>query len=143
MTPESRAARRAHAETVLASTTDAWIATSAGSVPHLVPLSFLWDGGRLWFATGASNPTGRNVDSNHQVRAAVGTTRDLVILAGSVHAADADVIPLRAFVDKLGFEPADVGDGGQLYVLTPHMIQAWTSRAGADRWLMRDGHWLV
>jgi len=40
---------------------DAWLASTSGDKPWLVPLSFLWHEGELVFATDASTPTGENV----------------------------------------------------------------------------------
>lgn len=82
--------RREHAESLLKTNRDLWLATSSGSGPHLVPLSFVWHSERLLFATSAASRTGRNLLENGLARAAIGGTRDLVIVVGSVSPADAD-----------------------------------------------------
>lgn len=120
-----------------------WLATSSNGAPHLVPLSFLWDSGRLLFATSATSRTGRNLLENGRARAAVGDTRDLVIVAGSVRPADTDdIASAHVFADRLGFTPWDVGESGMLFALMPREVQTWIERADADRWVMRDGHWV-
>jgi hypothetical protein len=109
-----------------------------------VPLSFVWNGERLLMATSARSATGRNLLENGRARAAVGDTRDLVIVAGSVSPALAhDRSLARLFVERLGFGPSEVGEEGTLFVLTPREIQTWVDHADADRWVMRDGRWLV
>jgi hypothetical protein len=121
-----------------------WLATASGGGPHLVPLSFLWDTERLLFATSATSRTGRNLLENERGRAAVGDTRDLVIVVGSVSPVDAkDTASAQAFADRLGFTPRDVGPSGTLFALTPQGIQTWIERADADRWVMRGGHWIA
>jgi hypothetical protein len=135
--------RREHVESLLTANRDLWLATSSDGGPHLVPLSFLWHAERLLFATSATSPTGRNLLENGRARAAVGDTRDLVIVVGSVRPAEAeDMGSTQAFADRLGFTPSDVGESGTLFALTPRVIQTWVERADADRWVMRDGHWV-
>jgi nitroimidazol reductase NimA-like FMN-containing flavoprotein (pyridoxamine 5'-phosphate oxidase superfamily) len=137
------ASRREHAESLLKTYRDLWLATSCDSGPHLVPLSFVWHGERLLFATSAITRTGRNLLENGRARAAVGETRDLVIVEGSASPAHADDEALsQVFVNTLGFSHSDVGEGGTLFVLKPRAIQAWVERADTDRWVMRDGRWL-
>lgn len=136
--------RRDHAELLLKTTRDLWLATSSDIGPHLVPLSFVWHGERLLIATSAKTRTGRNLLENGLARAAVGDTRDLVIVVGSVSPADAhDKVLPHVFAERLGFGPIDVGEEGTLFVLTPQGIQAWAERADANRWVMREGQWLV
>ncbi|WP_170254244.1 pyridoxamine 5'-phosphate oxidase family protein [Nocardioides szechwanensis] len=138
------ASRRENAETLLRTHRDLWLATSSDSGPHLVPLSFVWPSERLLFATSATSRTGRNVLESGLARAAIGATRDLVIVVGSVSPVDADDKGLLlAFAERLGFGPSDVGDGGTLFSLAPREIQTWIERADPDRWLMRHGHWVT
>lgn len=135
--------RKEHAESLLKTHRDLWLATSCDSGPHLVPLSFVWHGERLLFATSARGRTGRNLLENGRARAAVGETRDLVIVAGSVGAAEPEDQGLsQVFAEALGFGPDDVGEDGRLFILTPRVIQTWSERADDDRWVMREGRWL-
>jgi hypothetical protein len=97
----------------------------------------------LLFATSATSRTGRNLLQNGLARAAVGETRDLVIILGSVAPAEArDKGLTQVFVDALGFGPSHVGEGGTLFILTPRTIQAWIGTADHDRWVMREGRWV-
>ena len=136
--------RREHATSLLKTNRDLWLATSSSdSRPHLVPLSYVWHSEQLLFATAATSRTGLNLLENGLARAAVGGTRELVIVAGAVSPADArDQELSRVFLERLGFGPHDVGEDGTLFCLTPQVIQAWIERADNDRWLMREGLWL-
>jgi hypothetical protein len=70
---------------------DAWVATAgpANGAPHQVPLSFLWDGTTLLIATPADSVTSRNLPATGRARLDVGPTRDLVLIEGTVDAAQA------------------------------------------------------
>lgn len=105
---------------------DAWVATaSAEGEPCMVPLSFLWDGATLLFATAPRNPTVRNAAANGRARVALGPTRDVVLMDCSVEAVPAaEMAPavVAAFIAKAGFDP------GPRYVylrMTPLWVQAW------------------
>ena len=126
---------------------DCWVATAdAAGVPYLVPLSFWWDGGTLLISTPAASPTGRNLQAGGTVRLAVGETRDVVLIDGTVPvvipAADLSVAEGDAFAVKAGFDPRDLI--GHLYFrIQPRRVQAWREAnelTGRD--LMRDGRWL-
>ena len=64
--PRRLAQRIADARHRLENDVDAWVASAdpESGVPYLVPLSFLWDGATLLFATPASSPTGRNLSAS-------------------------------------------------------------------------------
>jgi hypothetical protein len=49
---------------------DAWVATADpdSGTPYLVPLSFVWDGTTLLFATPAASPTARNLQATSKAR---------------------------------------------------------------------------
>lgn len=53
---------------------DAWVATAGpgNGAPHLVPLSFLWDGTTLLIATPAASVTSRNLQATGRARLGVG-----------------------------------------------------------------------
>ena len=94
--------RRAHAELLLKAGRDLWLATSSTNGPHLVPLSYVWHQERLLMATSARSTTGRNLLENGRARAAVGVTRDLVIVVGPASAADAeDTVLSTLFEERL------------------------------------------
>jgi hypothetical protein len=67
--PRSRAERRRDTELRLRRDVDVWVASaSAEAAPHLVPLSFDWDGEALLMATQTESPTGRNLAATRTVR---------------------------------------------------------------------------
>lgn len=79
---------------------DAWVATAgpANGVPHLVPLSFLWDGTTMLIATPSASATSRNLQATGRARLGIGPTRDLVLIEATVGAAQAatDIPPRPA-----------------------------------------------
>ena len=121
---------------------DAWVATAGAAGPYLVPMSFLWDGATLLFATPASSPTGRNVRDDGGVRVAVGPTRDLLMIDGTAEAAEVSEADGDAFAAKTGFEPRRL-DGYLYFRVRPSRIQAWReANEIPGRTIMRDGAWL-
>lgn len=128
---------------------DAWVATAgpANGAPHLVPLSFLWDGTTLLIATPADSVTSSNLQATGRARLGVGPTRDLVLIEGTLDAAQAaaDILPETgdAFAAKTGFDPRELT--GYLYFrIRPRRVQAWREvNELAGRELMRNGHWAV
>ena len=92
--PISRAAPCARERRVARRHADAWVASaSPDGDPHLVPLSYAWDGTHLILATVETAITTRNFRSSGAARLALGTTRDVVlidaVLEGVVAVADA------------------------------------------------------
>ena len=120
---------------------------SADGAPHLVPLSFDWDGEALVLATPANSPTGRNLAATRTVRLGLGHTRDVVLIEGDVEVGEMDELPREGgdrFAARTGFDPRALADPYRWYRVTPRRIQAWrevNEMAGRD--LMRDGCWLV
>jgi hypothetical protein len=126
---------------------DAWVASTDGSRPYLVPLSFLWDGATLLIATPAHSPTGRNLRATGRARIGIGHTRDVVIVDGVVaQALTAGEIPGDvgdAFAQKAGFDPRPLTSYVYFRIL-PERVQAWREVDELDgRDLMRDGRWLA
>ncbi|MDN3351270.1 pyridoxamine 5'-phosphate oxidase family protein [Actinomadura sp. DC4] len=123
---------------------DAWVATAGDGGPHLVPLSFLWDGVTFVLATPSSSPTGRNLRESGRARLGIGPTRDVVMVEGAAEVIAEVTGDLGdAFAARTGFEPRGL-DGYAYYRVRPERIQAWREAneiAGRD--LMRDGRWLV
>jgi hypothetical protein len=151
MTPPARTARQRKHDALnrLDRDTDAWVATAgpANGAPHLVPLSFLWDGTIMLMATPSASVTSRNLQATGRARLGIGPTRDLVLIEGTVDAAQAaaDIAPETgdAFAAKTGFDPRQLT--GYLYFrIRPQRIQAWReANELADRELMRDGQWAI
>ena len=75
------AERRKAAMERLRSNNNLWLATASdGRGPHLAPLSYRWDGSRLTTATFEGSRTLKNVRAQPKVRAAIGTTGDVLMI---------------------------------------------------------------
>ncbi|MGW2046355.1 pyridoxamine 5'-phosphate oxidase family protein [Streptomyces sp. NPDC001858] len=152
MTPvPARAARQRKIDTLhrLEHDVDAWVATAGveGAAPYLVPLSFVWDGATLLFATPATSPTGRNLLATGIARIAVGPTQDVVMIEGAALAVPPAELPeedAEIFAGKTGFDPRELTAPYLYFHVRPGRIQAWrTADEIQGRELMRDGEWLV
>ncbi|WP_046780261.1 pyridoxamine 5'-phosphate oxidase family protein [Streptomyces yangpuensis] len=146
--PRSRAQRRLDTEHRLAHDVDVWVATaSADGAPYLVPLSFDWDGRTLRVATPADSPTGRNLAAAGTARLALGPTRDVTMIDGTVEVLGLDALSQEQgdrFAERTGFDPRTLTTAYRWFHITPHRIQAWREEDElADRELMRDGRWLA
>jgi len=151
MTPPARAPGQRKHDTLnrLEHDIDAWVATAgpANGAPHLVPLSFLWDGTTMLIATPSDSVTSRNLQATGRARLGVGPTRDLVLIEGTVDTAQAatDIPPETgdAFAAKTGFDPRELT--GYLYFrIRPRRVQAWReANELPGRELMRNGHWAI
>ena len=127
---------------------DAWVATAGpDGMPYQMPLSFLWDGQTLLLSTATGNPTSVNLLANPAIRLALGGTRDVVLVEGTVEAATpAGEIPADvgdAFAVKAGFDPREARGSYHYFRVRPRSVQAWrevNELPGRD--LMRDGRWL-
>lgn len=146
--PRSRAQRRHDTEHRLAHDIDVWVATaSADGVPHLVPLSFDWDGEALLLATPSDSPTGRNLASGRGARLGLGPTRDVCVIEGEVEVLEIDVLPQEPgdrFVARAGFDPRVLATPYRWFRISPRCVQAWREVDELpERDLMRDGRWLI
>lgn len=146
--PRSRAQRRRDTEHRLGHDVDVWVASaSADGTPHLVPLSFHWDGEALLAATPADSPTGRNLAATRQARLALGHTRDVAMIEGDVEVLAIDALPPHVgdrFAARTGFDPRSLTTPYRWFRITPNRIRAWREENElSGRELMRDGRWLV
>ncbi|MET8102089.1 pyridoxamine 5'-phosphate oxidase family protein [Streptomyces sp. NPDC005236] len=151
MNPPVRTRKQRKQDTLdrLESDVDVWVSTadSAGGVPALVPLSFLWDGTTVLLATPAASPTGRNLRATGVVRLGFGPTRDVVMIDGTVRTLEADELAEGAgdaFAARTGFDPRGLSTHYRYFSVRPVRVQAWREAdelSGRD--LMRDGEWLV
>ena len=146
--PRPGARRRRDTEHRLAHDVDLWAATaSPDGEPHLVPLSFDWDGEALLVSTPAASRTGRNLAASRTVRLALGPTRDVTVIDGEVEVLDIDALPpdrADRFAARTGFDPRAEETAYLWFRIVPRRIQAWREAdelPGRD--LMRDGRWLV
>src|SRR5438128_10053460 len=124
------AERRKAALERLRSNSNLWLATASdGRGPHLIPLSYWWDGSRLTTATFESSRTVKNVRAQPKVRAAIGTTGDpLMIDATATIASVAEVADIAEVAERYaqasGNDPRSAP--GFVYIqLVPQRIQLW------------------
>ena len=142
----SRSQRKADTLEKLRSCVDLWIAsaTEEGQA-YLVPLSYHWDGSTLTLATPRASRTARNLIRAGWARAALGPTRDVVIIDGSVEAIPIGANPVleEGHARATGFDPRRLADEYVYLRITPHEIQAWREASELEgRHLMRRGKWL-
>jgi Pyridoxamine 5'-phosphate oxidase len=148
--PRTRQQRKQDSLRRLEHDVDAWVATAdpASGSPYLVPLSFLWDGRTLLVSTPSASPTSRNLQATGRVRLAIGPTRDLVLIEGTVlQALAAGQVPDQlgdAFAARTGFDPRQLASPYRYFWIEPRRLQAWReANELAGRELMRDGRWLA
>ena len=146
--PRSREQRRRDTEHRLATDIDLFLASaSPDGAPYLVPLSFDWDGEAVLVATPITSPTGRNLAASRTTRLALGPTRDVTMIDGSVEVLEIDALSAEQgdhFAARAGFDPRQSGPSYRWFQITPRRIQAWREvEELADRELMRDGRWLI
>jgi len=128
---------------------DVWVATAedGAGVPYLVPLAFVWDGATLLLATPATSPTGRNLKATGRTRLGVGTTRDVVMIEGTVDTVPLAELPAEEadrFAADTGFEPRQLATPYLYFRVRPVRVQAWReANEIKGRELMRDGQWLA
>jgi len=145
--PRPRDERRRDAEHRLRTDVDLWVATaSPDGVPHLVPLSFDWDGEHLLLATTVDSPTGRNLAATGACRLGLGHTRDVVVVEGEVTVHALDELPddvADRFAARAGFDPRAEGPRYRWFRVRPRRVQAWREVDELPgRELMREGRWL-
>src|SRR6476620_5872845 len=125
MPPRSRSERQADVLAKLRDDVDLWVASADETgEAYLVPLSFHWDGAALTLATPRTSPTAVNLLRAGRARVALGPTRDVVIVEGTVAELPAGADPEleAAFAAAAGFEPPEC----YVYLcITPREIQAW------------------
>ena len=126
---------------------DLWVASAdAEGNAYLVPLSFVWDGAALTISTPRASRTARNLMRAERARVALGLTRDVVIVEGTVETITIGTDPALedAHAAATGFDPR-VGAEEYVYLrITPREIQAWReANELSGRRLMRAGRWLV
>jgi hypothetical protein len=124
---------------------DLWIASSSShGEPYLVPLSFWWDGEKLFISTVLKNPTAQNILSTGKVRAGLGHTRDVILIDVYARILEANEIEecAHAFTQKCGWDPR-AARGYTFFQLDPYHIEVWRElNEHADRVLMHNGKWL-
>lgn len=143
--PRSHQQRLDDTERLLETEIDVWVATASGDTPHMVPLSFHWDGCTLLLSTSARSRTARNLRDGAQVRVALGQVRDLCLIDGEVEVLEIDAVERAradAFATRCGFDPRTLTTRYLWFRLTPRRVQAWRNENEiAGRTLMTDGRW--
>ena len=142
----SRAQRRSDTLARLRDDVDLWVASAdeAGNA-YLVSLSFLWDGDALIVATPLSSTTARNLVRARWARVALGPTRDVVVVEGTVEpiALGTDPVLEESHARAAGFDPRTLTEEYVYLRITPRSVQAWReANELSGRQLMRDGAWL-
>ena len=145
--PRSLEQRTADVLARLRDDVDLWVASAdAEGNAYLVPLSFVWDAAALTISTPRASRTARNLMRAEWARVALGLTRDVVIVEGTVETITIGTDPALedAHAAATGFDPR-VGAEEYVYLrITPREIQAWReANELSGRQLMRAGRWLV
>ena len=126
---------------------DLWVASaSADGEATLIPLSFVWDGRRLTMSTPLASRTARNLIRAGVARVALGGTRDVVLIDGTLEVIRLGEEPEleEAHARATGFDPRTLADEYIYLRLTPQRIQAWREDNELQgRHVMRDGAWVV
>ncbi len=144
--PRTLLERRAAAVERLRSNSNLWLATASdGRGPHLIPVSYWWDGTRLTTATFENSRTLKNVRAQPKVRVSVGSTGDVLIVdatATIVAVTDIDAGVAEKYAQASGNDPRSVP--GFTYIqLAPERMQVWRGvEEFAGRTVMRHGVWL-
>jgi hypothetical protein len=142
----SRAQRREDVLERLRTDVDLWVASAdADGNAYLVPLSFYWDGEAITISTPRASRTATNLIRAGRARVALGHTRDVVMVEGSVEARPIGADPAieDAHAAATGFDPRTLTDEYVYLRIAPVSIQAWREvNELAGRQLMRGGTWL-
>jgi pyridoxamine 5'-phosphate oxidase-like protein len=146
--PRSRPQRRQDTEYRLTHDVDVWVSSaSPEGVPHLVPLSFDWDGQELVLATPRESVTGKNLATTGTVRLGLGHTRDVCMIEGEVKVLEIDALPQQRadrFAERTGFDPRTLSTPYRWFLISPRRIQAWReANELRGRELMQDGRWSI
>jgi len=124
-----------------------WLATAdVGGRPHVIGVSGWWDGSQIVVTTLGSSRTARNMAMNPQVKLALGTPSDAVVI-------DAQVIDSSAVEDSadlatgfkavMGWDPREM-NGWMFFRLRPTRIQAFRGYDEIeDRDVMVRSRWVI
>jgi hypothetical protein len=121
-----------------------WLATAGNHGPHLIPVSYWWDGSQLTTSTLENSRTLVNIRTQPKIRAAAGSPTDVLMIDATATVMAADDVSEAA---KDGYARASGilrATPGFVYIqLRPERMQVWKGPAEfADRTIMRAGVWL-
>ena len=139
--PERREAALEH----LRSNINLWLATASdGHGPHLIPVSYWWDGARLTTATSENSRTARNIRVQPRVRATVGSTGDVLMIDATAEMVSWGEIEETVAEGYARASGVPRSMPGCVYVrLVPQRMQVWKGSAEfSGRTVMRAGEWL-
>jgi hypothetical protein len=138
--------RAAHARELLAQEIDAWVASAtAEGEAYMIPLSYVWTGRAMIFATPEKSRTMRDLRRTGRTRVSLPSARDVVILDGRVEVMDQaiDAAEVEAFVARHVWDPRSEPNPYAFFRLVPEQIQAWNVASELPtRVVMRAGRWL-
>jgi Pyridoxamine 5'-phosphate oxidase len=143
----SAAQRRLDALAKLNSDEDIWIATGDhDGVPHLVPLSLCWHDGAVVVAVETRSRTAINALRSGRARAALGPSRDVVMVDAEVTPVPRPEAPdslINAYRERTGWDPSASGGDWVYLVLRPVRVQVWRDEEEiGGRTVMRNGAWV-
>jgi pyridoxamine 5'-phosphate oxidase-like protein len=145
MAARTTAQRKNDLLALLAREEDAWVASAnAAGDTYLIPLSYHWNGSQLVFATLERSKTTRNLRRAGRARAALPSTRDVVIVEGPIAfiPIDADPALADAFAARLNWDPRREPQPYVYITLTPDFIQTWRDvEELTGRTIMIGGVW--
>jgi hypothetical protein len=147
MAPRTAMQRRTDAVRRLETDPNIWIATaSADGSPHLVPLSLSWDGTQIVVTTPSSMPTAVNAAASGQVRAALDSTADVVMIDATVEVFELGAVDdavIQAYIARVGWDPRVESGAWSMLVLTPFRVQSFNGIGeSVGRTIMRAGVWV-
>lgn len=122
-----------------------WLATAGdGHGPHLIPVSYWWDGFRIITATPEKSRTMKNLRTQPKVRLSIGATTDVLMIDAVAEAVPAVELAEEALDGYAGASGLPRSSPGYGYIqLTPERIQVWRGPAEfTGRTVMRAGAWL-
>ncbi len=122
-----------------------WLATASdGQGPHLIPVSFWWDGSRLTTSTFERSRTLNNVQAQPRVRASIGSTTDVLMIDATAAVVPGSEIDPAAAEGYARASRIPQSTPGFIYMqLAPDRVQVWKGPAEfAGRTVMRAGAWL-
>ncbi|HEY8446174.1 MAG TPA: pyridoxamine 5'-phosphate oxidase family protein [Thermomicrobiales bacterium] len=132
-----------HAAERLTSARNYWIVTAdQRGQPHAMPVWGVWIGDALYFSTGTTTRTARNLAVNPRAAVHLESGSDVVTIEGAarfeqpIDPETAKAID-DAMAEKYDFRPSADGDSPEngMFVLRPRVAFAWTQfPADATRW---------
>jgi general stress protein 26 len=103
-----------------------WLATvRRNGRPHLVPIWFVWTGGKIYLCTASSSVKARNVLANPEVSAALEDGSRPVVIEGQARAVE--VVPpavVQAFQHKYDWNISTDDEYDQVFEIEPQRIRS-------------------